>query len=132
MLLTMPSSRLKSGGELPGGWETASPEVRFMASDARFRDVVSVLRRHGLAPLAAETKAAKVCATLWSREWKRCLLPVVSRWADMWKKQNFGSLEGFEPSLVARLWVPTMKQFNVSGAEMQRLFVEMKREKEPK
>lgn len=128
--LKMPPTRLKNRGELPGGWTTHAPAVRFVVTDERFQDIVKVLRRGGLSPLAAETKAAEACATFWSREWKQCLLPVVARWADVWKDQNFGSLDGFDPSLVARLWVPTLKQFNVSGAEMQRLFVEMKRAKE--
>ena len=126
MRVLMPDATWQ-GTILKGGWYANVPEISVDKGDARFRALVLRFMRLGKRPLDAEVLAERAIKDFFAREWKARLMKLVSRWAKMYADQNFGSLDGFDPEAISETWVPGYAFFKPTGAEAQKLFIEMKR-----
>ena len=115
------------GVTLPGGWGVDVPEVRVVASSPRMRTLVRRLMRGGARPMDAETLAERAVIDFFEREWRARTMKLVGRWAKMYADQNFGSLEGFVPEVVADTWIPGNARVRWTEAEVKALFAEMRR-----
>jgi len=127
-LITMPRTSFQ-GVVVPKGWKTRVPEIEVVSSDPRVRDIVTVLMRRGATRAKAEEAAVAGIEAFFVRQWRTRVGAVVASWAKKYADGAFGSLEGLEPELIARVWVPGA----VGGAggaptarEMKALFAEMR------
>jgi hypothetical protein len=93
------------GTTLPGGWETRAPDASFSFGDARMRDLVTVLKRYGASHAVAEAEALKRLDAFWAGAWRERIMKTVARWAHVYEREH-GNLDGFDPVVVARAWVP--------------------------
>ena len=116
------------GVTLAGGWCVEVPEVRVVASSPRMRTLVRRLMRGGAKPLDAERFAERAVVDFFEREWRARTMKLVGRWAKMYADQNFGSLEGFVPEVVADTWIPGNARVRWTEAEVKMLFAAMRRD----
>ena len=129
-LIEIPTTTFQ-GITLEGGWKTHVPDIQADRGSPRYRDIVMLLMRYGMKPGQAEAEAQLIVREFFEKAWKARLMKGVGRWAKKYADQNFGSLEGFEPEMAARLWIPGMVSMGRGGnTDMRTMFLEMRRKDE--
>ncbi len=129
MKLTLPDTRFK-GVFVSGGWELDIPDIEVVRSSPRYAELVTLFMRLGLPPIKAEDAAMEACLSLWRSIWRERVLKSVGRYAKKYADGHFGSLEGFDPARIARLWIPGESYFWLHGGNplIRAEFAAMRRE----
>lgn len=127
----MPSIKIPrttyQGLTLPGGWKADVPQIEVHRNDPRLRTLVLRFQRLGMKPLDAEEAARDAITRFFEREWRARLMKIVGRWAKLYADQNHGSLEGFDPEMVADLWIPGATFLSQGAPDVKAAFVAMRR-----
>lgn len=99
------------GLEIPGGWQASVPSIMIARTDERFAKLVAFFTRNGAAGPRAETLALGVCQALFEGSWETKMKMYLGRCATKYAKLSGGTLDGFEPEVLADLFVPGSDRF---------------------
>lgn len=103
----MKVSRTTRFGVTIPAFEAGVPRVEIVKDDARFREMVRVLMRMGLPPLKADEDVTRAIIALFEGSYATKLKQFVAFYGREFKLRH-GTLEGYEPARMARVFVPEM------------------------